>query len=277
VTSSSNIQGETAFGRVAQHVLPIVGGIVGGLFGGVGAPVGAAAGSALGNVIAQDTARGSTASSTGDYLGMGNPITGGKSGGSSTKGSGGYTDLTGLGKQLAGYGTNVSNTGMSQFQAGAAGQLTPAQQALSQEELQQANLGTQSTYAALGLGPSTMSQQDQNANALRNEALQAGLSMQNEQLGLEALGQGQSELTSAGSLYEQSNQDYLNALSGAFNAAGGKSGIGSGLSGVGNWISNLFGGAGTGAAAGSTAGQASSDIFGTTALSDLTQASGGLY
>lgn len=201
---SSNIQGETTFGHIAQVALPIIGGVAGALFGGVGAPIGAAAGSALGNVIANETARGGGGGgmATNPFGGKGG---GGSSGGNVTINPGSLTTNVGplaqAETQLAqevnaitpmelGQAQPLLGAGMGEFISGATGQLTPAQQATSDFELGQANLGTESAFANLGLGPGTTMTADLNANLLGNEALKNSLLQQSQTEGLNAMRTG---------------------------------------------------------------------------------------
>lgn len=116
-------------------------------------------------------------------------------------------DMTGLAGQqaslagpLADYGLQTLPTAENQFQQGAAGQLTPGWQALSQNQLQQANLGTTAQYGNLGLGDSTMKQQDIGANTINNLAEQGNLAALTEQLGIQGLSTGSGMVTGAGNL-----------------------------------------------------------------------------
>ena len=192
---------------------------------------------------------------------MGSALGGGK-GGSSGSSSGSTDQIAGELQNLAGLetgtGMNIMGPGYQQYAAGATGQLTPAQQALVTQALGNMNLGTQANYANLGLGGSTMEQQDLNANRLSSLAQQAGLETQSEQLGLQALGEGLSFLNAgsgnlggAGSIYNQDQTNKAGALtslaSGLGGAGGGTSGAGSTSgSGFGGLISQFLGGSGSG-------------------------------
>jgi hypothetical protein len=134
-------------------------------------------------------------------------------------------NLAGIEENLAGEeigtGNQILPTAMGQYTAGATGQLTPAQQALSATELSAANTGTAGTYSNLGLGTSTMKTQDLATNQLRNEAEQANLEAQSEQLGLAGLGTGlsflnagSSSILGSGQLTQNQINDILTALQG---------------------------------------------------------------
>jgi hypothetical protein len=156
---------------------------------------------------------------------------------------GGYeNDLTGLGSTLQGYGNQTLGTAENQYQTGASGQLTPGWQALSQNELTQANLGTTAQYGNLGLGSSTMKQQDLGANQLQNLAEQGNLAALEEQLGLQGLQTGSNMLTGAGSMYSGAAGIAQNSISDSLaSAAQSKSGLSSGISGAAG-LGGLLGG-----------------------------------
>lgn len=138
-------------------------------------------------------------------------------------------------------GGSIEPAAMAEFQAGAAGQLTPAQQALSTEALNQANLGTRGTYAGLGLGDSTMMSEDLGGNLLSNEAMKAGLEAQSQQLGLQGLQESLGFTTAGTGAMEQAGAltgEAANVLGGAENAW---TGAGSEL----DKVAQLFGAAGS--------------------------------
>jgi hypothetical protein len=175
--------------------------------------------------------------------------------------------LGNLGLSDIGYGQNIISTAGPQFDAGAAGTLTPADQALVTEQLQQANLGTETTYGNLGLGGSTMQAQDLGTNQLRSEAEKSLLAKQEETLGLaglqaggqfmqagaQALGGAGSEwgaavgnlltgLNQAGTEYQQGYDSLLKAIAGAGNkSAGSGSPLGALSSGISSLLDALFG------------------------------------
>ena len=171
-------------------------------------------------------------------------------------------------------GQDIYAPSLSQFQAGAAGQITPAQQAAVNQTLQQQNLQTAGTYGNLGLGGSTMQTQDTNANAAKSLAQTQGFSTLDESLGLsglqqslgyqnaglgalsgalgafgtagQILGGATQALGSAGNLAASEQQTQLGLLGGLGSAIGGSSGLfGSG------GLAGLFGG-GAGAGAGAS-------------------------
>lgn len=114
---------------------------------------------------------------------------------------------------------DIYPTALSQFQAGAAGKVTPAQQAAIDQTKQQELLQNASTYGNLGLGGSTMQTQDANAIAQKSLAQSQGFSSLDETLGLSGLTSalnfenlGLSALTGAGSI--------LGGATGALNSAG---------------------------------------------------------
>lgn len=202
---------------------------------------------------------------------MGGLVSGITGKGGSSSNTSGLSGLTGLGQSaLAGLNASLGNTvgglgdtlasasspylqgGASQYQAGLSGQLTPAQQALTQNTLNQENLATQGTYANLGLGGSTMETQDTNANALKSLSQQEAIDFQNEQYGMLASQLGQGMLQGAGGLYNEAGN--LNASAGGLlgnsqsnlnnflnTLLGSSSSLGSSIAG-GNTLSSLLGG-----------------------------------
>jgi hypothetical protein len=159
--------------------------------------------------------------------------------------------LGGMGSTLFGEGQQIYGPAYNQFAAGAAGQLTPSQQAAVNQTLSQMNLGTQGAYSNLGLGGSTMEQQDLGANQLASLAQQNAFTMQSETEGLNALSQalgfgqqgigGEAQagtaLANAGRLGVSQEQAQLGALEQAAGSLGGK-GAGGGL---GSDIGSIFG------------------------------------
>ena len=131
---------------------------------------------------------------------------------------------------LFGQGQNdIYPTALGQYQAGASGQLTPAQQAAVAQTKQQMDLQTAGNYGNLGLGGSTMEGQDINANAQKSLAQTQGFAAQDEQLGLSGLAQalgfenaGVGALGTAGGILSGAT----GALSGAGSAAGSLGNIG---------------------------------------------------
>lgn len=155
-------------------------------------------------------------------------------------------DLLGISNYETGVGSNVTGTALDQFTAGATGQLTPAQMALSNTELTSSDLNTAGTYANLGLAGSTMESQDVASNNLRNEAEQANLEAQSEQLGLEGLGTGlQYTQAGAGNIGGAANitQAQINAI---LAALGGGQSAGGGIPGLTNPLGGGTGIGGTG-------------------------------
>jgi hypothetical protein len=106
------------------------------------------------------------------------------------------SDAANIGPVLAGnaateFGQSVNTiypTAADQFVEGAAGQVTPAQQAAIDQTKKQMDLQTTGTYGNLGLGNSTMESQDLGANAQKSLAQETGFSALDEQLGLSGLG-----------------------------------------------------------------------------------------
>lgn len=162
-------------------------------------------------------------------------------------GGGVSQDISGLqgiaGTEL-GQGQGIYGPAYNQFLAGATGQLTPSQQAAVTQTLNQMNLGTAGRYGNLGLGGSTMEQQDLGANQLSSLAQQQAFETQSETLGLDALkaalgfetGAG-TALGYAGQLGTSQQAQQLNALSNAASALGGKGGA----AGGGGLLGGLFG------------------------------------
>ena len=117
-------------------------------------------------------------------------------------------------------GQDIYGIAFPQFQAGAAGQITPAQQAAVNQTLQQQQLQNANTYAKFGLGGSTMQTQDSNANIAKSLAQTQGFSTLDEALGLQGLYQGALPYENAGltSLLDAGN--ILSGATGALNNAG---------------------------------------------------------
>lgn len=191
-----------------------------------------------------------------------------------------------LSSTLGGNAQDIYSPSFSQFQAGAGGTITPAQQAAVDQTLKQQNLQTAGTYGNLGLGGSTMETQDTNANAAKSLAQTQAFSTLDETLGLSGLdaalkyyggdlsalggalstqtGAGQilagatGALNSAGNLATSEQQTQLGLLGSLGSAIGGSSGIfgSGGIFGAGG-LGGLFGssgGAGATAAALGTGG-----------------------
>ena len=136
--------------------------------------------------------------------------------------------LEGISGTMEGQGGQIYGPAYNQFLAGATGQLTPSQQAAVNQTLGQMNLGTAGTYANLGLGGSTMQQQDINANDLASLAQQQAFEAQSEQLGLSGLQQalgyetgGAGALNQAGTLGLGQEAQKGSAMSGVGTALGG--------------------------------------------------------
>lgn len=188
--------------------------------------------------------------------------------------------LLGISNTLQSYGSPVLAGGLGQYQAGLSGQLTPAQQALTQYTLGQNTAATNQTYGNLGLGGSTMNTQDLAADRLQSLAQQEQIGFQNEQMGLGALGVGQGltqagaqDILGAGGLLGQAISGYGQAsgnieqqLTDILNQkAGGASGVGTLLSSLGGTsagggLLGLLGGGAGGAATG--AGKGAADATG---------------
>src|SRR5215469_80934 len=120
---------------------------------------------------------------------------------------------------------DIYPTALDQYQKGAAGQLTDAQQAAVNQTKQQMDLATSGTYANLGFGGSTMKTQDLDANAQKSLAQTVGFSALDEELGLKglstALGFEQGANTSFGTAASSLGQG-ANALAGVGNLAAGQ-------------------------------------------------------
>ena len=168
-------------------------------------------------------------------------------------------------------GQQIYDPSLAQFQAGAAGQITPAQQAAVNQTLQQQQLQNASTYGNLGLGGSTMQTQDSNANLAKSLAqtqafstldeglglsgLQQSLGYQNAGLGAlggalgafgtagQILGGATGALQQAGSLAAGEQATQLGLLGGLGSALGGSQGL-FGSSGL---LGSIFGGGGSSA------------------------------
>jgi hypothetical protein len=182
-----------------------------------------------------------------------------------TGGGAGAGQTSSIINDLMNYGTIAATGGANQYQAGLAGQLTPAQQALTDFTAGQNRTSTANTYADLGLGGSSMATEDQNANNLASLTQQEQIDFQNEQAGLTALGTGTGIINQAGglNLNQQSlaNQLYEQLLSQLINPQTGSSGststtsssTSSGIGGSGSTnLSNLIPGNTTGTGSGIT-------------------------
>ena len=110
------------------------------------------------------------------------------------------------------YGTGQSliGTGLNQYQMGAQGQLTPGMQQIVNNAQQQGDVLTNAGYARMGLGGSTMNEQDLGNVANQAAQLQANLANQEQSLGLQASQYGLGALSGAagttvdeGNLYNQ--------------------------------------------------------------------------
>jgi hypothetical protein len=141
-----------------------------------------------------------------------------------------------LSPALAGYGNQTLGSAESQYQMGAAGQLTPGWQALVNNQLGQANTATTSAYGNLGLGDSTMVGQDKGQNALNALAETGNLAGLEEQLGLQGLSTGTSMVGEAGNLNAQAGGLYNTAAGINTQAAGQYGQAGNLLTGSGNLI-----------------------------------------
>ena len=150
-------------------------------------------------------------------------------------------DLSNIGNIDQNTGTSILPTAMSQYTAGAEGVLTPFQQAEVKQNLGQMNLGTEATYGNLGLGGSTMEQQDLNANDLSSLALSAGLSAQSEQLGLSGLTEGLNFLTGATGAFGGAGNIYSNELDMMANSLQNLGNSNSGGGGLGGIIGDVAG------------------------------------
>ena len=165
--------------------------------------------------------------------------------------SGAESDLSGITSAAEGYASqaaqlepdflNIASTvggeipsiygpAISQYQAGASGQVTPDQQTDIDQTLQQMNLATSGTYANLGLGDSTMKTQDINANTQKSLAQKQQFASMDEQLGLSGLGMANTYTT-------QELNDLAGALS-TLTGAGNILGVGSGAASAQGNIAN---------------------------------------
>jgi len=123
--------------------------------------------------------------------------------------------------------SDIYPTALSQFQAGAKGQVTPAQQAAIAQTKSEMDTQTRGTYGNLGLGGSTMETQDLGSNDLKSLAQETGFSALDEQLGLSGL--------SSALGYENAAANTLGGATTAYGTAGNILGQGaSALGGVGN-------------------------------------------
>jgi len=120
---------------------------------------------------------------------------------------------------------DIYPTALSQFQAGASGQLTPAQQAAVAQTKSEMDTQTRGTYGNLGLGGSTMQTQDLNANDLSSLAQTTGFSALDEELGLKGLSQALGYEGAANTSYGTAASSLgsgANALAGVGNLAAGQ-------------------------------------------------------
>lgn len=149
----------------------------------------------MGSIISDVTGKGSSSSAQGlsGLTGLGQGALGGFLGnlGSAAQG---------LGSSLAPYANAPLQGGQSQYQAGLAGNLTPAQQALSDFTLGQNRTAMDQIYSGLGIGDSTMRTQDLNAANLQSLAQQEQIDFANQQMGLDALKTGAGIDATAGQL-----------------------------------------------------------------------------
>jgi hypothetical protein len=197
------------------------GNIFGSLFGGGS---GSSGGSGMGGILG--------GGGTGGLLGG---LLGGSSGISPQAGlTGAQTGLGTLAGIQGGTGAgSIIPTALSQYQAGASGQLTPAQAAAAGNALNEANMSTMAGYSNLGLGDSTMASQDIAQNQLQNLAEQANLEAQSEALGLSGLNTGLNYTQAAAGNLQNISSDQLNLMKLLTSAGGGQSaggGTGTGTS-----------------------------------------------
>lgn len=186
-----------------------------------------------------------------------------------------------LGQGVYSQGQDIYNPAYQQYVSGISGQLTPAQQALVDQNLATSNTGTMGTYGNLGLGGSTMEGQDLGNNQLKSLAEQSNINFGNETLGLEGLktadqyystadqfyNTGANALSGAAtSTYDAGNLANANAssLNSAISSLGGKassdlSSLFSGAGGAG--LASLFGSSGGSAAAGSGIADAATGLI----------------
>lgn len=154
--------------------------------------------------------------------------------------SGYASDVSDIAAEQATYGSDVLPTALAQYQAGASGQLTPAQQAQATSALNQANVGTSAAYGNLGLGNSTMKSQDLAANQLQNLAEQGNLEAQSEELGLAGLQTGNQLLSGATSSYGTAGNLTQDQVTDMLNQASqSKSSQGAGINNVSSLVSAL--------------------------------------
>ena len=132
-----------------------------------------------------------------------------------------------LGQQTQGEQQQIYGPAITQYQAGATGQVTPDQQTDIDNTLKQMNLATSGTYANLGLGGSTMENQDVNANTQKSLAQKQQFASLDETLGLSGLGMANTYNT-------QNLQDLIGALSTLTGAGSILGSATSALSGAGN-------------------------------------------
>jgi hypothetical protein len=136
----------------------------------------------------------------------------------------GQSDVLGGIEQSQGV-NDIYPTALSQYQAGAQGQITPAQQAAVAQTKQQMDTQTRGTYGNLGLGNSTMESQDLGSNDLRSLAQTQQFSALDETLGLsglkEALGYEGAANTAFGTAASSLGSG-ANALAGVGNLAAGQ-------------------------------------------------------
>jgi len=136
--------------------------------------------------------------------------------------------------QLKGQAQDIMGPAQTQYAAGAAGVLTPAQRAAVDLTKQQMDTQTRTTYGNLGIGGSTMQSQDLGANARSSLAQEQGFSTLDEELGLKGLGTGLNFTNAGTSTLSAGLQDLLGAgtettgalstLTGAGQILGGASG-----------------------------------------------------
>lgn len=198
-------------------------------------------------------------------------FSGGGGGSSSASANAGYLDTlaqgdVNLGNLEISAAAPIYSTALGQYESGAAGNLTSAQQALVNQNLGTEQTGTMGTYGNLGLGGSTMEGQDLANNVLKSTAEQANIANQDEQLGLSGLQTAQQYYTGAGNDYTGASsalsssgnlsQGVTNSLNSAISSLGNKSSSGSGLGSLfgssSGGLGSLFG---TGSGAGSVASE----------------------
>lgn len=214
-------------------------------------------------------------------MGNSNPFSsmfgGGSSSSSSSPTGNPFTgELGNLAATETGYGADFSSGGLDQYEEGVSGTLTPAQRALTGENLTEADLATNAGYGNLGLGMSTMNTQDQNFNALSSLSQQEAIDFQNEQAGMNAaqvgqgyFGQAGSELGSAGTQY---NTGYSTAKQGINNLFGGSGG---GI--LGGLLGNNSAGSNTGSNTSGTGGILSSILGGNSSAANQTYYDSGTF